>query len=65
MTRPSRYEVDEVRKAGLMESEFKNNYIWSSSEYSAQSSWGWGIYGLDWNYGNKGNTFSVFFARAF
>ena len=62
---PSRYETEEVRKAGLMESGFKNKYIWSSSEYSSQSAWFWHYFDRGWDYNFKYDTYSVFFARAF
>ena len=62
---PSRYEAEEVRKAGLMESGFKNKYIWSSSESSSQYASYWNSNTQVWNYYNKNNNLSVFFARAF
>ena len=62
---PSEYEAMEVRKAGLMESGFKNKYIWSSSENSAQSSWSWYPTNQNWTNFNKTSAYSVFFVRAF
>ena len=62
---PSKLEIEELRKAGLMESEFKNKYIWSSSEYSSQTAWTWNYYGQYWYDTYKENKYSVFFARAF
>ena len=62
---PSKLEIEELRKAGLMESGFKNKYIWSSSEYSSQSAWTWFCNSQFWNSSNKYGNLSVFFARAF
>ena len=62
---PSKSEAEEVRKAGLMESEFKNKYIWSSSEYSSQTVWYWYLNNQAWDNYYKGNNTSVFFVRAF
>lgn len=54
-----------VRTCYPSATKFLNNYIWSSSEYSAQGSWGWSYYGQNWGYSTKYYAFSVFFARAF
>ena len=63
---PSRYEVEEVRKAGLMKSGFNGHAIWSSCEYSASEAW---YYSSSWGYYFKANgswgRYSVFFIRAF
>ena len=47
-------------------SVFKHQYLWSSSESSAQRAWLWGYGGQAWNdaYG-KSDSLSVLFARAF
>ena len=48
-------------------SVFKSKYLWSSSEYSAQTVWLWNYYGQRWTkecYKYE-STDSVFFARAF
>ena len=62
---PSKDEAEEVGKAGLMESEFKSESIWSSSEYSSQDAWGWRYNFQSWDNYTKGGNASVFFARAF
>ena len=62
---PSKSEAEEVKKAGLMESGFKNNYIWSSSEYSARNSWYWDYGSQSWISLSKDYNNSVFFAGAF
>ena len=62
---PSKLEIEELRKAGLMESGFKNKYIWSSSESSSQGAWLWYYYYQYWDSTGKNFDASVFFARAF
>ena len=62
---PSKDEADEVRKAGLMESGFKNKSIWSSSEFSTQYAWNWYYNSQYWGHNYKRSNYSVFFARAF
>ena len=63
---PSKDEAEEVRKAGLMESGFKNKNIWSSSEwYSSRYSYFWFYPNQVWKDYPKDNSLSVFFARAF
>lgn len=54
-----------VRTCYPSATKFLNNYIWSSSESSAQYSWVWSNYNQYWYNYNKYNTNSVFFARAF
>ena len=59
---PSRYEMEEVRKSGLL--SFSGKYIWSSSEDGSDYAWTW--YNSNWSYDDKGNyDFSGFFVRAF
>ena len=62
---PSKDEIEEVRKLGLLASWFLSGGIWSSREYAAQFSWHWYYYNQYWNTNYKGNPYSVFFARAF
>ena len=45
--------------------KFLTNYIWSSSEDSAQNSWFWSYNDQLWNYANKITNLSVLFVRAF
>ena len=54
-----------VRTCYPSATKFLNNYIWSSSEYSAQTAWLWGYDYQAWYYVSKTNNLSVFFARAF
>ena len=58
---PSRYEIEEVRKSGLL--SLGGKYIWSSSENDSYSAWYW--YGSGWGNRSKGDRESVFFVRAF
>ena len=62
---PSKLDIEELRQAGLMESGFKNKYIWSSSESSSQDAWFWAYNYQYWYSDYKYNNYSVFFARAF
>ena len=61
---PSKDEIEEVRKLGLLASWFLSGGIWSSSEYAAQFSWHWYSYNQYWNTNYKGSNYSVFFVRA-
>ena len=54
-----------VRTCYPSDTKFLNNYIWSSSESSAQGAWLWYYAGQTWGSGSKGYGASVFFARAF
>ena len=54
-----------VRTCYPSATKFLNNYIWSSSEYSANYSWSWDYNYQSWGNFNKDNNLSVFFARAF
>ena len=54
-----------VRTCYPSATKFLNNYIWSSSESSAQNAWLWFYDGQGWNGYAKANSLSVFFARAF
>ena len=63
---PSRYEIEEVRKSGLL--SFSNKIIWSSSENNSNTAWVWSL--SSWDYYNKTSyniytPTSVFFVRAF
>ena len=58
---PSRYEIEEVRKSGLL--SLGGKYIWSSSEDDSYGAWYW--YGSGWGNRSKGDRESVFFVRAF
>ena len=59
------YESNNTRTCYPSETKFLNNYIWSSSEYSSQYAWFWNYLGQGWNFYNKDDITSVFFARAF
>lgn len=54
-----------VRTCYPSATKFLNNYIWSSSEYSAQIARYWYYDYQYWSSGDKSNGLSVFFARAF
>ena len=58
---PSRYEMEEVRKSGLL--PFSGKSIWSSSE--SDSYYAWDCNNGYWNSNDKGSYYLVFFARAF
>ena len=59
---PSRYEMEEVRKSGLL--PFSGKYIWPSSESSSDNAWNWNSNYWN-NYNSKYGRSSVFFVRAF
>lgn len=59
------YTNNNTRTCYPSETKFLNNYIWSSSEYSAQTAWLWNYDGQGWYASNKTYDLSVFFARAF
>lgn len=59
------YSGNNKRTCYPSETKFLNNYIWSSSESSAQDAWYWSYTNQNWDYRNEGNEYSVFFARAF
>ena len=59
------YTNNNTRTCYPSETKFLNNYIWSSSEYSSQSAWGWNSNYQFWDTYYKGYYYSVFFARAF
>lgn len=54
-----------VRTCYPSATKFLNNYIWSSSESSAQGAWFWHYNYQLWLTNTKYNNLSVFFARAF
>ena len=58
---PSMYEMEEVRKSGLL--SFSGKYIWSS--YMSSSNYAWDLNSSYWNNYDKYNDYSVFFVRAF
>lgn len=76
---PSKNEIEALRiaiKSGIItggtiagssykESIFTSEWLWSSSELSAQDAWFWYYSYQDWFYGSKYYDSSVFFARAF
>lgn len=59
------YSGNNTRTCYPSATKFLDNYIWSSSESSAQNAWIWGNSSQDWGYYGKSNSVSVFFARAF
>ena len=76
---PSKDEIEKLRLAvnsgsitggAIAESSyegsvFKNQYLWSSSEYSSNNAWFWNSYNQIWANRGKHNDYLVFFARAF
>ena len=64
---PSRDELDELRKAaGVLDLDwFRFEWLWSSSEYSANFAWRWYYADQSWGNRHKDYTFSVCAFRAF
>ena len=58
---PSKSEMDEVRKSGVL--SIGGKYIWSSSERNSSSALFWD--NSTWDPSSKISTYSVFFVRAF
>ena len=59
------YANNNTRTCYPSATKFLDNYIWSSSESSAQSAWLWYCNLQVWSTSGKYNYYSVFFARAF
>ena len=62
---PSKEEANELACSGLAKDIFDNEWIFSSSEVSAQDAWVWYINSQVWNYYLKNDTNALVGVRAF